>query len=127
MGVRRKEKGEGETARSGGRERSWGNLLSPSSFLPPFGHPLSISRHSLAPQRTPPYGHPVYLRDHLVITTIFFKDPNVKITEVFYYFEDNATTSLLRPGFYGPTVVALTGFQCIWTPETSYIGRNLKE
>ena len=62
---------------------------------------------------TPPYGHPVYLCDHLVITTIFFKDPNVKITESFYYFEDNATTSLLRPGFYGPTVVALTGFQCI--------------
>ena len=31
---------------------------------------------------------------------------------VIYYFEDpvNATTSLLRPGFYGPTVVALTGF-----------------
>ena len=31
--------------------------------------------------------------------------------ESFYYFEDpvNATTSLLRPGFYGPTVVALTG------------------
>ena len=30
----------------------------------------------------------------------------------FYYFEDpvNATTSLLRPGFYGPTVVVLTGF-----------------
>ena len=25
----------------------------------------------------------------------------------------NATTSLLRPGFYGPTVVALTGFHCI--------------
>ena len=24
----------------------------------------------------------------------------------------NATTSLLRPGFYGPTVVALTGFHC---------------
>ena len=32
-----------------------------------------------------------------------------------YYIEDpvNATTSLLRPGFYGPTVVALTGFHCI--------------
>ena len=25
----------------------------------------------------------------------------------------NATTSLLRPGFYGPTVVTLTGFHCI--------------
>ena len=36
--------------------------------------------------------------------------------ESFYYFEDpvNATTSLLRPGFYGPTVVALTGFHCIY-------------
>ena len=97
MGVRRKEKGEGETARSGGRERSWGNLLSPSSFLPPFGHPLFISRHSLAlqwnptlrpprlPMRPPRYydhilqgpkrkNHRVILlfwrwRDHLVITT----------------------------------------------------------
>ena len=33
---------------------------------------------------TPPYDHPVY-----------------------------KTTSLLRPGFYGPTVVTLTGFHCI--------------
>ena len=32
---------------------------------------------------TPPYDHPVY-----------------------------KTTSLLRPGFYGPTVVVLTGFHC---------------
>ena len=40
--------------------------------------------------------------------------PNVTIIESFYYFEDpvNATTSVLRPGFYGPTVVALTGFHC---------------
>ena len=42
-------------------------------------------------------------------------EPNVKSIESLYYFEDpvNATTSLLRPGFYGPTVVALTGFHCI--------------
>ena len=41
--------------------------------------------------------------------------PNVETIESFYYFEDpvNGTTSLLRPGFYGPTVVALTGFHCI--------------
>ena len=40
--------------------------------------------------------------------------PNVTIIESFYYFEDpvNATTSVLRPGFYGPMVVALTGFHC---------------
>ena len=40
--------------------------------------------------------------------------PNIKNIHSFYYFEDpvNATTSLLRPGFYGPTVVALTGFHC---------------
>ena len=39
--------------------------------------------------------------------------PNVKTIESFYYFKDpvNGTTSLLR--FYGPTVVALTGFHCI--------------
>ena len=37
--------------------------------------------------------------------------PNVNITESFDYLEDpvSATTSLVRPGFYGPTVVALTG------------------
>lgn len=42
--------------------------------------------------------------------------PKVKITESFYYSEDpvNATTSLLRPGFYGPTVVALRGFHCTY-------------
>ena len=41
-------------------------------------------------------------------------DPNVKITESFYYFDDNVTaTTPLRPGFYGPSVVALTVFHCI--------------
>lgn len=44
---------------------------------------------------------------------IFF-DPNTKITESFYYFEDhvNATTLLLGPGFYSLTVVAFIGFYC---------------
>ena len=44
---------------------------------------------------------------------IFFQTRR-KTIESFYYFEDpvNATTSLLRPGFDGPTVVALTGFHC---------------
>ena len=43
-------------------------------------------------------------------------DPKVKITESFYYFEDpvNATTSLLRTGFYDPTVVDLRGFHCTY-------------
>lgn len=41
-------------------------------------------------------------------------DPNVKITESFYYFDDNVTaTTPLRPGFYGQSVVALTVFHCI--------------
>ena len=42
--------------------------------------------------------------------------PDVKISESFYYFEDlfNAATSVLRPGFYGPTLVASTGFHCIF-------------
>ena len=41
--------------------------------------------------------------------------PKVKNIDSFYYFEDPiyATTSLLQPGFYGPTVVVLTGFHCI--------------
>ena len=42
------------------------------------------------------------------------------MNDSFYYFEDpiNATTSLLRPGFYGPTVrVALSGFH--WTRKRS--------
>ena len=41
-------------------------------------------------------------------------DPNEKITESFYYFDDNVTaTNPLRPRFYGPTVVAFTGFHYI--------------
>ena len=62
--------------------------------------------------------------DHLVYATTsllrpYFFDPTVKITESFYYYEDpvNATTLVLRPGFYGPTVVALTRFHCITEPE----------
>ena len=53
-----------------------------------------------------------------VITTMFFR-PKRQNTESFYYFEDpvNSNTSLLRPGVYGPMVVAPTGFSCIafWT------------
>ena len=57
-------------------------------------------------------GTPSY--DHLVITTIFFRPKRKKITESFYYYEDpvNTTTLVLRPGFYGPTVVALKRFHC---------------
>ena len=38
----------------------------------------------------------------------------ITITESRYYFEDpvDAITSLSRTGFFGPTVVALTRFQC---------------
>ena len=57
---------------------------------------------------TPPYDHRVYTTTSCLRPYSF--DPNVKITELFYFFEElfNATTSLLRPGFYGPTVVTLT-------------------
>ena len=55
----------------------------------------------------------IHYKTTLLLRPYSFK-PNVKTIESFYYFEDpvNATTSLLRPGFYGPTVVALTGFHC---------------
>ena len=61
---------------------------------------------------TPPYDHPVFKTTSLLRP--YSSKPNVKNIESFYYFEDpvNATTSLLRPGFYGPTVVVLTGFHC---------------
>ena len=61
---------------------------------------------------TPPYDHPVYKITSLLRPYSF--KPNVKAIESFYYFEDpvNATTSLLRTGFYGPMAVALTGFHC---------------
>ena len=62
---------------------------------------------------TPAYDHPVYKTTSLLRPYSF--KPNETIIESFYYFEDpvNATTSLLRLGFYGPTVVALTGFHGI--------------
>ena len=61
---------------------------------------------------TPPYDCPVYKITSLLRPYSF--RPNVKTTESFYYFVDPvcATTLLLQPGFYGPTVVALTGFHC---------------
>ena len=47
----------------------------------------------------------LYNYDHILST------PNVNITESFDHLEDpvSVTTSLVRQGFYGPTVVALTG------------------
>ena len=64
-------------------------------------------------QWNPLYDHPVYKTTSLLRP--YSLKPNVKTIESFYYFEDlvNATTSLLRPGFYGPAVVALTGFHCM--------------
>ena len=46
------------------------------------------------------------------LTTTLFIQPNIKITESFYYFKDpiNTAPSLLRPTFYGPTAVTLTLF-----------------
>ena len=55
-------------------------------------------------------------------TTPFIRPPryyghilsNQKYKTLTHYFKDPVyvTTSLLRPGFYGPTVVVLTGFHC---------------
>lgn len=61
---------------------------------------------------TLPYNHPVYMTTLLLWLYSF--DPNIKITESFYYVEDpvNTANSLLQPRFYGPTVVTLTGFYC---------------
>ena len=46
------------------------------------------------------------------LTTTLFIQPNIKITGSLYYFKDpiNTAPSLLRPTFYGPTVVTLTLF-----------------
>ena len=46
---------------------------------------------------------------------MFFQSKHKKTLTHFIILKNpvNATTSLLRPGFYGPTVVALTGFHCI--------------
>ena len=48
---------------------------------------------------------------YYIITTTFFRPQTYNITESFDYLEDpvSVTTSLVRQGFYGPTVVALTG------------------
>ena len=68
---------------------------------------------------TLPYNHPIYKTTSLLRRYSF--KPNVKTIESFYYFEEpvNATTSLLQPGFYGPMVVALTGFHCTMYVLTS--------
>ena len=77
---------------------------------------------------TPPYDHPVYMTTSLLRPYSF--KPNVKTIESFYYFEDpvNAITSLLGPGFYGATVVALTGFHCkyIWSLKDKNAKYNIK-
>lgn len=53
-------------------------------------------------------------RTTTLLLWLYSFDPNRKITESFYHVEDavNTTTSLLRPRFYGLTVVTLTGFYC---------------
>ena len=79
----------------------------------PLSGEISLNGHYSEYSGIPPYNHPVYATTSLFRPYSF--NPNLKITESFYYFEDpiNETTSLLRPGFYGPTEVALTGFHCI--------------
>ena len=58
-----------------------------------------------------PCNHPVYTTTWLLQP--YSLDPNVKVTESFYYFEDPVTaTSILGPGFYGAMVVTLTAIHC---------------
>ena len=63
---------------------------------------------------TPPCDHPVYTTTSCLSSPPIVFHPDVKIS-VSFYFENlfNATTSVSRPGFYGPTLVASTGFHCI--------------
>ena len=63
---------------------------------------------------TRPYDHTIYMTTLVYITTIFF-DPDIKITESSYYFEDpiNVTLCCSYDQDYGPTVVTLTRFHCI--------------
>ena len=79
----------------------------------PVSGEISLKGHYSEYSGIPPYNHPVYATTSLFRPYSF--NPNLKITESIYYFEDpiNETTSLLRPGFYGPTEFALTGFHCI--------------
>ena len=79
----------------------------------PLSGEISLKGHYSGHSGIPPYNHPVHATTSLLRPYSF--NPNLKITESFYYFEDpiNETTSLLRPGFYGPTEFELTGFHCI--------------
>ena len=63
---------------------------------------------------TQPYENTLFIRPPGYYDYYSF-DPNIKITESFYYFEDpvDASFLLLQPGFYGPMVVALTEFDSI--------------
>ena len=90
--------------------------------------------HHILPEKINPLLH-LFAEPHSLYRTVeprltttsllrpYFFDPNVKITESFYYYEDpvNATALVLRPGFYGPTVVALTRFHCMSTQSTTKI------
>ena len=63
---------------------------------------------------TPHCDHPVYTTTSCLSSPPIVFHPDMKISESFY-FEDlfNATTSVSRPGLYGPTLDASTGFHCI--------------
>ena len=58
---------------------------------------------------TPPYDYPVYKTTSLLRPYSF--KAKVQNIDSFYYFKDpvNATTSLLRPGFYGPNGGRING------------------
>ena len=96
------------------KERPWRNLHDQdwNSFCFSMTHFVAGKYvHRSRTLQWNPVLRPPSLCDHLVITTIFF-DPNVKITESVYCYEDpvHVTTLVLRPGFSGPTVVSLTRF-----------------
>ena len=94
------------------------NILQLSLKNKPLSGEISLKGHYSEYSRILPYNHPIYTTTLLLWPYSF--NPNLKITESFYYFEDliNATLSLLWPGFYGPTEVALMGFHCIPTLQT---------
>ena len=79
----------------------------------PLSGEISLKGHYSEYSGIPPYNHPVYTTTSLLRPYSF--NPNLKITESFYCFEDpiNAATLLFRPGFYGPTLFTVKGSHCI--------------
>ena len=86
----------------------------------PLSSGISLKGHYSECSGILPYDH-LLIRPHCYYDYVFFNQ-NLYFIESFYYFQDpiNATTLLLRPVFYGPTVVALMELHCIPIPPNSY-------